>query len=484
MEGWSGMSPTAPPARDELLGDPWYSRLKEYLIESTGLAYYANKDEDLARRIRRRFSGFGSEDCASYLERLRDPSRGPAEMDALIAEITIGETYFFRHREHFDALRAVVLPDLIARNASVRRLRIWCAGCADGSEPYSLSILLRREFSHLLIGWNVSILGTDINRHYLATARTGRFEEWALRATSADLRHACFQEKGKHWIIAPEYKAGVSFQFHNLVENASPPLLNDFPAFDLIVCRNVMIYFGPELIRRTIMQFHACLEPRAWLLVGPSEPNASYFTSFRAVNAPGVTLYQRHVARTADYTDVPISPDLPGPLLPQGLDPPPETALWLADAGAEAAVPKDVGNPAITALADLRQRADRGDWENAARCGKVLLESDNLNPLVHFHYALVLEQMGNRAQSERSFRRAIYLDRQAVLAHYHLGLLLQSRGDLRQAKRCFENTLNLLASQPGDAILAGADGISVAELSKLAGTRVEILGTEHLKEQI
>ena len=118
-------------------------------------------------------------------------------MDALIEEVTIGETYFFRHREHFDALRDLVLPDLIARNAGQRRLRIWCAGCADGAEPYSLSILLRRELAHLLFGWEVSILGTDINRQCLAIAREGRFEEWSLRSTSEDVKQACFAEKGK-----------------------------------------------------------------------------------------------------------------------------------------------------------------------------------------------------------------------------------------------------------------------------------------------
>ena len=156
---------------DTLVSDPQYARLKEHLIESTGLMYYADKDVDLARRVGGRLATAGAHDCASYLDILCDPLRGPSELDALIAEITIGETYFFRHQEHFDALRDLVLPDLIARNQTSRSLRIWCAGCADGPEPYSLAILLKRELAHQLLGWQVTILGTDINRRALARAR-------------------------------------------------------------------------------------------------------------------------------------------------------------------------------------------------------------------------------------------------------------------------------------------------------------------------
>jgi chemotaxis protein methyltransferase CheR len=431
-------------APDELLVDPVFPRLKEYLIESTGLDYYADKDADLARRIRRRLVGLGFEDCASYFDLLRDPARGASEMGALIEEVTIGETYFFRHREHFDALRDLVLPGLVARNAGQRRLRIWCAGCADGAEPYSLSILLRRELAHLLGGWDVSILATDINRQCLATAREGRYQQWSLRSTPEEVKQACFEELGKAWTIAPQYKAGVSFQFHNLVEEAFPPR-----AFDLIICRNVMIYFGPKLMRRIVRQFHGSLAPGGWLLVGPSEPNMTHFTSFEAVNAPGVTLYRRPDTLVRDFLV-----DVPFPTMP-----PPAVAV----------------SPEAPTLARLRRRADQGDWKSAAESGRELIEADNLNALAHFHYALVLEQLGNYAESEKSLRRAIYLDRQAVPAHYHLGLLLRSHGDPRQAERCFHNALDLLAPLAAGEILADADGITVAELRKLTLTQMESL---------
>jgi len=414
---------TALPCPEALVADPRYPRLKEHVVASTGLAYYSDKDADLARRVCNRLVATDVGDCGSYLDLLYDPARGPGELDALIAEITIGETYFFRHREHFDALRDLVLPDLIERKRLNRSLRIWCAGCGGGPEPYSLAILLKREMGDQLRGWEVNILGTDINRHSLAQARAGKFDEWALRAVSDIFRRSYFSKEGKLWRIAPEYKEGVSFQYLNLVEDSFPSLVNNLCSFDLIVCRNVMIYFGPDRMKKVVLKFHECLVGGGWLLVGPSEPNMTYFTSFRTVNAPGVTLYQKaddasvgHKASPSAMASLPVE--------------------QTTDVDRSAIGPSATRSAAPT-LGEVRNSADVGDWKKAAACCEQLLKTDNLNASVHFYHALVLEQMRKHDDAERSLRRAIYLDRQSILAHYYLGLFLPSRGDPRQAARSF-----------------------------------------------
>ena len=461
------------PSPGALVGDPLFPVLKQHVVGSTGLAYYTDKDTDLAWRISHRLSSLGMRDCASYLNLLLNPLRGPSELDALVAEITIGETYFFRHSEHFDALRNLVIPEIIARNAERRALRIWCAGCADGPEPYSLAIVLKRDMAHQLLGWAVTILGTDINRHCLARAREGKFEEWALRSTPDDLRNSCFRKEGRQWSLAPEYKEGVSFQYHNLVEHSFPSVLNNLVCFDLILCRNVMIYFGPDLTQRMIARFHDCLVPGAWLLVGPAEPNMTYFSSFRTVNAPGVTLYQK--------------PDADSPIATNSVELAGQVGIgWpigyraASDKANAASGPIDHGPkvdelPHSPTLADVRRHADQGAWESAEHQCEQLLKTDNLNSEVHFYHALVLGQMRRPKEAEKSLRRAIYLDRRSVLAHYYLGLFLQSHGDSGQAGRSFENTLDLLRSRRDTDILAHADGITVAELKKLAKTHLEIL---------
>ena len=447
---------------DELTVDPLFPFLKRRLIQTTGLAYYADKDDELARRIQRRLSSLGVSDCASYLEIIVDPLRGRLELDALIAEMTIGETYFFRHQEHFDALRNVVLPDLIARNPDRRALHIWCAGCADGPEAYSLAILLKREMASQLADWEVSILGTDLNRNSLERAGEGKFEEWALRATSEDLRRDCFLKEGRSWRIAPRYKQWISFRYHNLADDDPiPSLTNNLTAFDLIVCRNVMIYFGSDLIDKTIQRFHGCLVEGGWLLVGPTEPNMTSFKSFEAVNAPGVTMYRKAQASIA----LPIERAIARPIA--------------APSGVRHSHPIRKAAPASqsveSTLTDVRMHADRGDWTDAVRCCEQILRKDGLNSPVYFYHALVLQQLGRHPEAELALKKAIYLDRRSALPHYYLGLLLQSRGEPRQAARSFENAVELLASRNDADIFADADGMTVGEMKKLVKTHLEVL---------
>src|SRR6185312_15985107 len=452
--GVSGAAITMPLlSAEDLLADPAWPRLKESLIERTGLAYYTDKDADLAARIHRRLSWPGERrgnlGCEACLRFLRQDPRGETEMDALVTGIAIGETYFFRHREHFDALRDIVLPDLDSRIAGTRGPRIWCAGCADGAEPYSLAILLRHELAGRMA--EATILATDISRQYLATAREASFEAWALRATPECIRQACFERRGGRWHLRPRFREGISFERHNLAGDRFPPGAHP-AAFDLIVCRNVMIYFAPELMGGVISAFADCLAPGGWLLVGPSEPNMTHFTAFRAVNAPGVTLYQKPMAPAANLL-TPMSVPLPE----------------------VAAVDSPVNlNPTLD---ELRALANKGNWESALRCGQRLAEADKLNPLVHFHYGLALEAAGHSAEAERCLRRAIYLDRAWAPAHFHLGVLLRARGDRRRAERSFSNALATLTSALPDSVITGADGVTAAELIILAQNEIRGLGS-------
>jgi len=465
------LTTTARPAPQELLGDPCYAQLKAHIIASTGHAYYTGKDEDLARRVSRRLTETGAGDCRMYLDLLQEPGRGPSEWNALVPEITIGESFFFRHQEHFDALRTVVLPELIARNNASRQLRIWCAGCADGSEPYSLSILLRRDLGHLLVGWDARILATDINSRALAVAAEGRFEDWAFRSLPGEIRQSCFQKGGKSWVIAPAYKQGVSFRQHNLAQDSFPPTLDRAP-LDLIICRNVMIYFAPELIRATVRQFHECLAPGGWLLVGPSEPNMTCFTAFETVNLPGATLYRKPGRRLEEGIDMARAwiPAVPLPLRPS-LPVLPGTRPLLRDNAARDAPLRD--EAADTMLAELRAHAGAQDWDNAARCCRQLGQCDSLNPAVYLYQALIWEHSGQSLEAEKSLRKALYLDRNCAPAHFRLGVLLLARGDRAQASRCFANTVAALSGHAGNEPLPDLGGITVADLLRSARSHWE-----------
>jgi chemotaxis protein methyltransferase CheR len=484
-----------PLAVHQVIADSAYRRLKDHVIASTGLAYYADKDAELAGWIAQRLAQLGLADCAAYLALLGTGAEGDAELDALIADLTIGETFFFRHRELFDALRQTILPDIIDRNQYSRQLRIWSAGCATGAEPYSVSILLKRDLADRLAGWDVTILGTDINKEFLARARTGRFEEWAFRSTPEDVKQACFARSGSSWLLAPEYREGVSFQYHNLVTHPFPSLLNNLFAFDLILCRNVTIYFSLDIMRRLIEQFHQSLVEGGWLLVGHAEPNIELFRAFHTVNAPGAVLYRKRSQPPgmmgpmpfpvlADRPPASASENRPRwrPLAPvQGLEPWPASAVERPAPPKEPArgprpMPSPPGARSVDSeLEAIRALADRGEWQEAARHCQNALEKDRLNPVVYFYQALVFEQMGQHVETEHALRRVIYLDRGFVLAHYYLGLLLQKTGQLTQAARSFKNVLQLLTRIDAAHILADGDGLTAGELHRLTQMHLEVL---------
>lgn len=452
-----------------LLSDPYFSRLKSLVIEVTGMAFYADKDNDLALIVSDRMSQCGVKGCALYLERLQADK---GEMEALVAELTIGETYFFRHMEQFQALRQVVLPDILERNAGTRRLRIWSAGCATGPEPYTLAIMLKREFGARIEGWHVSILGTDINQKFLTRAREGRYDHWAFRATPEQILRECFEPVGKQWQIKPEYKSLVSFQYHNLTQNRFPSIVDNIAGFDIIICRNVVIYFSPETVADLVPRFHDTLVEGGWLVMGHAEPSMDLFRQFRTVTFPGAVLFQRQDA-SAFVEPARLAP-APLPPMPLPARPTPVRRPLPVTKPQPVAVPSaTLDNPPLD---HLRTLADQGRWDEALAACDQLLRHEVLDWRVHYLHALIQEQVGDAEACEAGLRRAIYLERRAVMAHYHLGLFLLRKDDADGARRSFRNVLTLLVDQPEDSVVDEGETLTAGQMRETVAMHMKLLG--------
>jgi chemotaxis protein methyltransferase CheR len=469
-----------------ILGDSSYLLLKQAILEHTGLAYYSGKDDDLASRLARRMIARGARTCGSYLKMLDDPP----EMDLLVAELTIGETYFFRHAEQFEALRQAVIPDLLTRNRARRRLRIWSAGCATGAEPYSLALLLWQDFGPALAGWDVRIVGTDINQAFLERAREARFNEWAFREAPPGFTDQYFVRAGKEWVLRREFTSWVSFRHHNLVQD-EPPFGGHAEPADLILCRNVLIYFGPRIFARTAARLWDALAEGGWLVVGHSEPNQQVFSEFRTVQISGQTAYQKLAGGVANpgrgpaisrpkaaesgfatANAVTVAATAPAPAIA-----PPTSRTVRRPAPVSALHPAlKTPQPAADAtVAGARRLADGGKWQEAARRCRVLLGASTLDAAAHFTYALILEHSGRAGEVQPALERAIYLDREFALAHFYMGLCLYRRRSFRKARRCFQNVLDLLRSRRDDEPVPHGDGITNAELAELARMHLALL---------
>jgi chemotaxis protein methyltransferase CheR len=201
--------------------------------------------------------------------------------------LATNETSFFRDHHPFEALRKSVIPTLIRNRSNVRQLNIWCAASSTGQEPYSLALLFREHFPELA-GWKVSLLASDISQEVLTRAREGRFNQIEVnRGLPATLLVKHFKQHGTTWQLNEDIRRMVDFTIINL---ARPwPAL---PRMDLILIRNVMIYFEVETKKSILSRMARLLRPDGYLLLGGSETTFNLDNSFRRVEELKSGFYQ------------------------------------------------------------------------------------------------------------------------------------------------------------------------------------------------
>ncbi|WP_262028758.1 CheR family methyltransferase [Microvirga sp. Mcv34] len=470
----------APRAIAVPLIDPGFPHLKSRIIERTGHFYYQDKDDLLWERVRKRLRATGLADSTQYLNLLDDAISGPAEWGKLEAEITIGETFFFRYAEQFSALRETILPEIIDRKGGTQRLRIWSAGCSTGAEPYSLAILVKEILGERLGTWRVSIVGTDINDSFLHLARQARFGKWALRSMPAAERERYFLEAGKdHWQVRPEFRSLVRFEKHNLLsllDGTSPLELTDF---DLILCRNVLIYFHPDTVIGIVEALRDRLTEDGWMLLGHAEPNPAFSAMMQTLNLPGTVAYRPGEGTTSAASSVeqagPVAghwvPLLPPPrrvepVKPQRPAAPPTTF----PSRAQVTLPPQTSG---SLLDEVRASADTGGFAAADALCRKALALEPLSAALHFYHGLILQGLRRPDDAEKSFLKSIYLDKSFAMAHYHLGLLLLAEGRSAPGRRALTNAARIAAAMPDDNPLDEGDGLTAGDLRNLIRIHLE-----------
>jgi chemotaxis protein methyltransferase CheR len=196
----------------------------------------------------------------------------------VVEAMTTNETSFFRDFHPFEALRKSILPELMTRRAGSKELNVWCAACSSGQEPYSLTILLEEYFPNLA-GWKIRIVATDLCAEILARAREGRYSQLEVnRGLPASLLVKYFRQHGSEWQIADKLRRRVEFQILNLAENW-PPL----PSMDVIMMRNVLIYFGVETKKMMLGKVRGVLKPDGFLFLGGAETTFNVDDAFERV---------------------------------------------------------------------------------------------------------------------------------------------------------------------------------------------------------
>jgi chemotaxis protein methyltransferase CheR len=284
-------SAKAGPTREFNPGDPAYLKIRDLVYRGSGIYHAEEKLYLLVSRCARRMIALGVTRPADYLEQLTVRPNRNAEMRLLLNEITIGETYMFRHPTQLEALRYVILPQILQVKGviSLKRLRFWCAGCSTGEEPLTLAMFLLEEKDKLLAGWTWDILATDLNDNSLEIARAGVYGEYALRNTSEALRKKYFKEVGNQKLQAGDLlKAQVRFDRVNLSDDNKMLFQK---GIDVIFCCNVLIYFDLASKRRVVQHFYSNLLPGGYLFLGNAESLFQVNDAFHLVHFVGATAY-------------------------------------------------------------------------------------------------------------------------------------------------------------------------------------------------
>jgi len=486
-----------------------------------GLAFDEAKSGQLAEVLRQRLeaTGHGSEQYLAQFEPGgHEPSR--EEIAALARSLTVGETYFFRNPDQFRAVSELVLPERLRlrSRSGERRLRLLSAGCSSGEEAYSLAILARSLLPDQ--SFELSIRAVDVNPAALEKARRARFSSWALRETPADTQRRWFREEGRELVLDDGVRAQVVFEAHNLaLEDAE---LWQPGSYDLVFCRNMLMYFTPSGAQAVVERIAGALVPGGYLFLGHAETLRGVSQRFHLCHTHGTFYYQ--LKPNSAGLPRPVREELPSPARldalplqlvdasdgwvdairkaseridalsrgPQGGASPPalarpswDLALALellqkeryADALrlVRAFPPESARDPDVLLLQAVLL-AHNAELTAAEETCRRLLGMDELNAGAHYVLALCREGAKDSRAALEHDQVAVYLAPAFAMPRLHLGLLARRSGDRETARRELGHALTLLQGEDPSRLLLFGGGFQREALVALCRAELDAVG--------
>ncbi len=503
-------------------------RFRVLAEQRCGLAFDDTKLTLLAEVLEHQAQSSGCRTAAEYLEcRLEGNGGAREELQRVAERLTVGETYFFRNQDHFRVLGEIVTPARLAARRGTRRLRLLSAGCASGEEPYSLAMWLRESLPDL-DAWDLGIVGVDLNSVALEKAASGRYTHWSLRETPHHLRDKYFQSQGKQsFRLDPAIQRMVRFERLNLNDPARGFWRPG--EFDVIFCRNVLMYFSPRAARALVARMAESLAPGGFLFLGTAETLRGVSQAFHLRHSHGTFYYQLRGSELRDNAEPIIRSAVAPPRI--GFSRPaaavvdwssPPTASWIltveqarrridelarnaqstradsrvASTPTEAApttAPSEHYGHALDLLASepvesatdvdaLLLRAvlltNQSKPEQAEALCREILGRDELNASAHYLTAICREHAGDQAAATDHDQYALYLDPSFAMPRLHLGLMARRAGKFDVARRELGEALVLLAREDASRIVLLGGGFSREGLVALCRAELRACGGE------
>ncbi len=425
-------------------------------------------------------------DPAALLEKLTQCTEQDPLFEYFMAGVTVGESYFFRDAEQFDLLEKVLLPELTAEKSrlSMPSIRIWSAGCATGEEIFSVAMLIN-EMGLQKKGIKIQLLATDINTRSLATALDGVYSEWSMRAIPTLYLNKYFTKQGGAYQLSKAIRDSVNFSYLNLNSENYPSIMNGTCAQDIILCRNVFIYFALDRIKAITEQLSIALAPGGTLLFGASDP-VSHTLSQLSVCSYADRSYYKKLQTPVQQEIVEQDTVNINELIEIKSDDLPQSAVVVSLV--------DTENHAVELMkschwqellerlhqlqkiqplsykleiAKIKALANLGYAEKARHECQNLINHYPLVSELYYLLGLCQSEAEQIAAAEASFRKALYLDSNYLAARIQLGYLLLRKQDFTEGLRLLKTGIETLALTPGDQEVKDCPGINVNQLKHL-----------------
>jgi len=467
---------------------------KDIILARLGIIVKDYQSADLQKTL---LEGCQKLQCSPerYLKLLQTTSHDDKVYEHLIENITIGETYFFRDKHQMALLEKTILPTLIRhkREKNNLSLRIWSAGCSSGEEIYTVAIMLTALLPDLH-RWSLHLLGTDINTKVLKKALIGEYTAWSMRAISEDVKMKFFthDHRKNMFTLLPKIKAMAKFSYLNLSDDAFPMMFSETNAQDLILCRNVLIYFNHEKTQLLMHRLSSSLAVDGFLLLGASDPIITTGTHLTAYHHEGTTLSHLYVNQLKDVSSpkaaVPFEfPKRIKSSTPVFLLPPKKTASILSQLQTLLAKEKwtdilatsedtatNVKDRALLFTAKATSAANLGKLGEAVNYCHVSLTLEPTNMQTYFTLAMSLIELNKIPEAKSALRKALFLDHQFVIGHYQLGLLLIRNNEYPSGMRSLKNAVTLAKTHPPKEEVKGFAGLTYGYLSEIFTKELEL----------
>ncbi len=430
---------------------PGLEQVAAALRQKTGLKLDPVIGPDLAGAAQRASARLGVDSLMTLAQML---SADPRLDDEFIAELTIGETYFFRDQPHFDFVANAVVP---ARRRS-DTFRIWSAGCSTGEEAWSLAMLCRTLG---LLAFDV--LGTDLSVKSLSRAVAGAYPAWSVDRCPNPVASSWLHfENGLHH-VDEALRPNVRFEYLNLASDKYPRVATGTSGLDLIFCRNVLIYLDPITVARVYQNLFGALAMGGWLLCGPSDPLPPAHVGFTRFDTGMGSAY----LRGAPAARAPA----PRPVAQLALPPRPAIAQPIVPAVA----PKPADPTPATVVLEAAALSNQGLHAQAQERVSLALHRHPESVELRFLAASLLLAAGELQSAADELKRVLYLDPSLAMAHFTLGLTLHRLGRKHDAARAYRNAERLAAALPPDEIVPSSDGQAAGRLAHSSRGQLNLL---------